>query len=73
MVTPRELKARERKVERLAEAEHTVMERLVRMRGDLDLLTHTLDKLTFGPPRMRAGSRSDLSNLVPFRRGRFLA
>ena len=74
MITPRETKRRERQVERLAQAESNVVERLVRMRSDLDLLTHTIDRF-LGPPRMRAGGRSSgLSNLVPFNRsGRFWA
>ena len=75
MTTNREIKARERKLERLAQGETNVHERLLELRGDLDTLLRSLDRMTVGgPPRMRAGSRSDLSNLVSFRRGgRFLA
>ena len=69
-MTPREIKARERKVERLAQAETNVVERLVGLRGDVDMLARVLDRLTFSTPRMRAGGRSGLSNLVPFRRDR---
>jgi hypothetical protein len=70
MTTNREVKARERKVERLAQAETTVVERLVGLRGDVDTIARVLDKLTFSTPRMRAGGRGSLTNLVPFRRDR---
>jgi hypothetical protein len=40
------LKAKERQVERLAEAESNVRTRLVEMRIDLDALMHVLDRLT---------------------------
>jgi hypothetical protein len=70
MTTNREIKARERKLERLAQGETNVHERLLELRGDLDTLLRSLDRLTVGgPPRMRAGGgRSGLDNLVPFRR-----
>jgi len=73
MVTNREIKTRERKVERLAQAETNIVERLIGLRGDVDTLSRVLDRLTVcSPPRMHAGgNRSGLSNLVPFnRRGR---
>jgi hypothetical protein len=73
-MTTREIKRRERRLEILAEGETNVHERLLELRGDLDTLLRSLDRMTVGgPPRMHAG-RSGLSNLVPFRRGgRFLA
>jgi len=72
MVTNREIKTRERKVERLAQAETNIVERLIGLRGDVDTLSRVLDRLTVcSPPRMHAGgNRSGLTNLVPFRRGR---
>jgi hypothetical protein len=71
-VSNRETKARERRLEALAQGETNVVERLLELRGDLDVITHAIDKLTMGPPRMRAGGRSGstLSNLVSFRRDR---
>lgn len=73
MTTNCEIKARERKLERLAQGETNVHERLLDLRSDLDTLMRSLDRMTVGgPPRMRAGGRG-LTNLVPFRRGRFLA
>jgi hypothetical protein len=49
-------KAKERQVERLAEAESNVRTRLVEMRGDVDALMHVLDRLTCQQqPRLRAG------------------
>ena len=68
MISKRELQRRERQIERLAAAETNVMERLVRTRSDLDVLTLTIDRF-LGPPRMHAGGRgSRLTNLVPFRK-----
>jgi hypothetical protein len=70
MTTNREIKVRERKLERLAEGETNVRERLLDLRTDLNVLLRSLDRMTMGgPPRMHAG-RSGLSNLVPFRRDR---
>jgi hypothetical protein len=40
------LEAKERQVERLAEAESNVRTRLVEMRTDVDTLMHVLDRLT---------------------------
>jgi hypothetical protein len=68
----RETKARERKLQALAAGEENVHERLVGLRSELDSIAYMLDRLTLGPPRMRAGGRSSLDNLLPFRRGRFL-
>ena len=71
MITNRELKTRARRVERLAQAETNIVERLIGLRGDVDTLSRVLDRLTVcSPPRIRAGGRSGLSNLVPFKRDR---
>jgi hypothetical protein len=66
------LKAKERQVERLAEAESNVRTRLVEMRIDLDALMHVLDRLTCEQPRMRAGGGllPSLDNLLRFSRMR---
>ena len=70
MTTNREIKVRERKLERLAQGETNVRERLLDLRSDLDTLMRSLERLTtYAPPRMRAGG-SGLTNLVPFRRDR---
>jgi hypothetical protein len=68
-ITNREIQTRARKVERLAQAETNIVERLIGLRGDVDTLSRVLDRLTVcSPPRMHAGGRSRLTNLVPFRR-----
>jgi hypothetical protein len=49
------LKRHERKLEVLAQGETNIRERLLEMRTDLDVLMHTLDRLTCRQPRMHAG------------------
>ena len=66
----RELRICERKLERLAQGETNVRERLLELRCDLSTLMRSLERMTaYAPPRMRAGG-SGLTNLVPFRRDR---
>jgi hypothetical protein len=63
------LKRQERQLERLAQGESRIRERLLEMRTDLDTLMLTLDRLTCRQPRMHAGAGllSGL-NLLPFPR-----
>ena len=66
MTTNREIKTRERKLERLAQGETNVRERLLDLRSDLDTLMRSLERMTaYAPPRMHAGRSG---NLLPFRR-----
>jgi hypothetical protein len=60
----KDLKRRERELERLATAESNVRTRLNEMRVDALELVATLDRLTCQPPRLRA-----LDNLVRFPKG----
>ena len=65
------LKAEERRLERLAQAKSNVRTRLADMRVDVVQLVGVLDRLTCQPPRMHAGT-GPLSglNLLPFPRSR---
>jgi hypothetical protein len=66
-MSKREDKRREQRLERLAQGETNVRERLLELRGDLDTLTRVLDRMTLGPPRTRADTIG-LGNLLPFGR-----
>jgi hypothetical protein len=72
MISKRELKRREREIERLAQCESNVWGRLIDLRADLDRLGRDIDR--FAPvPRRRSdrGVLPDLENLLPFRKGRY--
>jgi hypothetical protein len=68
MTTKREDEKRAREVRALAASEASIHERLLSIRGELDLISHAIDRITVPRrPRMRA----DLLNILPFnRRGR---
>jgi hypothetical protein len=67
-----DLRMRRRQLERLAAGESFVFERLLGMRGELDVLLRSIDRLTARPGMhagMHGGGRG-LSNLVPIDRYR---
>jgi hypothetical protein len=54
-MTKREIESQERKFARLARRESLIHDRLLGLRGELDVLVRQLDRLTFARPRAREG------------------
>jgi hypothetical protein len=72
-MTRRQIETQERRLARLARGETRIHERLLGLRGELDILIHQLDRIVIArPPRLRVGA-PDLAailSLARYRRGR---
>jgi hypothetical protein len=75
-VTKRDIETQQRRLARLARGESLIHERLLGLRGELDVLMHHLDRLTVARSRMRAGMLAGTGlagGVIPlarYRRGR---